>query len=126
MRQPLYSLVSTPEIRDFVRIKQGMAAEMLEMTEQKYATIKVQIIDREDGGVRVFSDDLPGLILSGEDNEVVVAAIVPAIEAILTHMGFEGFSVHPSRKLAEIVDGDNPQDFDVHVKQFVVEWAKAA
>jgi len=38
---------------------------------------------REDGGVRVWSDHVPGLVLSGRDPERVLADIEPALKAIL-------------------------------------------
>lgn len=39
---------------------------------------------RKDGGVRVWSDDVPGLVLSGRDEAEVVKDIQPALEAILS------------------------------------------
>lgn len=53
--------------------------------------VKVTIEDREDGGVNVSSDDLPGLILSGSDRAGILAAIEPAARAILERKG-ESFS----------------------------------
>jgi hypothetical protein len=50
-------------------------------------TITVYIEDREDGGVRVWSDDLPGLVLSGSNRIKVLADIEPAVKAILEHKG---------------------------------------
>jgi hypothetical protein len=44
--------------------------------------LSVKIEQRDDGGVLVRSDDLPGLILSGEDPRQVGACIIPAIEAL--------------------------------------------
>ena len=37
---------------------------------------------REDGGLRVYSDDIPGLILSHSDPRKVLADIAPALEVI--------------------------------------------
>jgi hypothetical protein len=42
---------------------------------------------RSDGGVKVWSEDLPGLILSGKDRTKVLAAIDPAVKALLGHKG---------------------------------------
>lgn len=53
--------------------------------------VKVTIENREDGGVNVSSDDLPGLILSGCNRLGIFAAIEPAARAILEHRG-ESFS----------------------------------
>jgi len=41
--------------------------------------IKITLAPREDGGLRVWSDDLPGLILSGVDQEAVLADLDIAI-----------------------------------------------
>ena len=49
--------------------------------------IKVTIENRDDGGVNVSSDDLPGLVLSGSNRLGIFAAIEPAVRAILEHKG---------------------------------------
>lgn len=49
--------------------------------------IGVTIEDREDGGIRVYSDDLPGLLLSGKNRVSVLADIEPAARAILEYSG---------------------------------------
>lgn len=51
--------------------------------------IKVMIEDRPDGGVRVWSNDLPGLILSGQNRMKILAAIEPAARALLEFNGIE-------------------------------------
>ena len=96
------------------------------MHENEFATITVSLLDREDGGVRVQSDDLPGLILSGSDKEQVVKSIIPAISALLENLGFRDFHVYPSRALSEIMETENPQNLDMHVQEYVVKYAKAA
>ncbi len=40
---------------------------------------------REDGGLRVWSDDIPGLRLSHNDPALVMADVWPAIKTILGH-----------------------------------------
>jgi hypothetical protein len=57
--------------------------------------ITVQLIPREDGGLRVSSVDVPGLILSGPDPARVMAQILPAARAILT---LKGPCPHPDVK----------------------------
>jgi hypothetical protein len=49
--------------------------------------INVSIEDRGDGSVYVWSDDLPGLILSGKLRTRILAGILPAARAILEHKG---------------------------------------
>jgi hypothetical protein len=46
-------------------------------------TIKIE--EREDGGIRVSSTDWPGLLLSGNDTDQVMACVLPAIRAIEAH-----------------------------------------
>jgi hypothetical protein len=46
--------------------------------------IRVSIEPREDGGVRVWSEDLPELVLSHADAESVIADIPRAMEVILS------------------------------------------
>jgi hypothetical protein len=46
-------------------------------------TIRVQ--DREDGGLRIWSDDIPGLVLSSLDRSGVWRDLGPAIEVLLEH-----------------------------------------
>ena len=41
--------------------------------------------DRDDGGLRVWSDDIPGLILSHSDQRLVLLDIGPAIIALAEH-----------------------------------------
>lgn len=45
--------------------------------------ITVTFQAREDGGLRAWSPDVPGLVLSGADPAKVMEDLVPAIEAIL-------------------------------------------
>jgi hypothetical protein len=89
-------------------------------------TLTVTLEDREDGGVRVSSADLPGLILSGSDKHKVLGSVSLAIAALLEHSGLENVTVKPAKSLAEILNGKNPQDVDMHVQHFVIEYRKAA
>lgn len=45
----------------------------------------IKIMPRGDGGLRIRSDDAPGLILSGPDPVKVIAAVLPALEALADH-----------------------------------------
>ncbi len=46
----------------------------------------VKLQRRRDGGLRAWSDDVPGLVLSGDDPELVLADIGPALQVILSDM----------------------------------------
>lgn len=51
--------------------------------------VKVTVETRVDGNTSVSSDELPGLILVGRDRTKILAAIEPAVRAILRHKGEE-------------------------------------
>jgi hypothetical protein len=98
------------------------------MNRQEYVVVTVTLEDREDGGLRVYSKDLPGLILSGPDKKEICDLIAPAIKGLLEYKGVHTISVHATRALEDILKHDSPRDVDIHVQQeqFVVELATAA
>jgi hypothetical protein len=53
---------------------------------QSYYKVVVQFERRSDGGLRAYSDEVPGLVLSHSDPKLVLADIKPALERILSHM----------------------------------------
>lgn len=57
---------------------------------------------REDGGLRVSSEDLPGLILSGADPKKVSAAIYTAVRALMDWDVENGIS--PAPEVVEATD----------------------
>ena len=52
---------------------------------QRYLKIQVVFERREDGGMRVYSDDVPGFVLSGANCAAVFDDIVPALKFIFEH-----------------------------------------
>jgi len=54
---------------------------MMKKFEQPLLTVILQ--RREDGGLRVFSNEVPGLILSGQYPQKVLDDIKPALETIM-------------------------------------------
>lgn len=56
-------------------------------------TLTVTLEIREDGGLRVYSDELPGLILSGENPAKVAADIVPAWTVLANYVYRQGLNV---------------------------------
>jgi hypothetical protein len=105
-----------------------MRAEQMSDLQPKLLTIvTVTLEDREDGGLRVYSDDLPGLILSGPNRDSVAEKIAPAIQALFEHKGFRGVVVRAAQPLNTVLQKASPRDMDVHVhQQFVVELPEAA
>lgn len=85
--------------------------------------LTVTLEDRADGGLRVYSDDLPGLILSGRDKNAICNAIAPAITALFQHRGIDGVVVRHATPISEVLKRQSPRDIDVqvHHQQFVVE-----
>ena len=47
--------------------------------------VVVTLEDREDGGVRAYSEDIPGFVLSNSDPVAVLKDIEPALEEILSY-----------------------------------------
>lgn len=47
-------------------------------------SIAVSLERRPDGGLRAWSDDVPGFVLSHKDASAVLRDIKPALEAILS------------------------------------------
>lgn len=103
------------------------------MMTHKTFIINVSMEDREDGGLRVRSDELPGLVLSGHSKIAVCAMIKPAILAILRHQGFENVSVRAAEPFSSALRRPSPRDVAVDVvvpssnrSSFVVELDMAA
>ncbi len=81
-----------------------------------YSVVTVTLEDRTDGGLRVFSEDLPGLLLSGPDKEDVCDRIAPAIQALLEHKGVRAV-VYPSRPIPQVMAEPSPRALDMHAMQ---------
>jgi len=62
-------------------LQDGWLVEVLAEVPDREITLKFQ--DREDGGLRVWSDDVPGLVLSGPDPVAVIGDVGPALSVLL-------------------------------------------
>jgi len=51
----------------------------------RYLKVTVTFERREDGGLRVYSDDVPGFVLSGPNPHAVLDDVVPALTALFEH-----------------------------------------
>lgn len=51
------------------------------------------ITPREDGGLRVYSPDEMGLLLSGPDPKAVMSSILPALEMLADHAARSGMMI---------------------------------
>lgn len=94
---------------------------------KQVAVVTVSIEDRGDGGLRVSSDVLPGLILSGRDKKAVWESIAPAIRAIFQRKGKQ-VTVYPNQPFMDVMRQASPRmvDMNVHQEQFVIELLEAA
>lgn len=93
-----------------------------------YSVVRVTLTDRADGGLRVHSEDLPGLVLSGPSQQQVCERIAPAIKALLEHKGIQVVSVSAGQSMPEVLGQGSPRDLDMHIQHgiFVVVLAKQA
>lgn len=51
--------------------------------------ITIKLAPREDGGLRVWSDDLPGLVLSAPNQRDAMLDLGKAIISLLEHHGWQ-------------------------------------
>ncbi len=65
-----------------------MASRTNEMGSTNKTPFKITVLfeTREDGGLRAYSEDLPGFVLSHADSDAVMADIEPSLECILSAM----------------------------------------
>ena len=76
----------------------------------KFAKIFVRLERRADGGLRAYSEDVPGFVLSHINPDAVLADVKPALEGILSYMLNANVEVEPLSHLrteisgAEIID----------------------
>lgn len=93
---------------------------------QQVTVVKVTIEDQAGGGISVYSETLPGLMLSGSNRSAICDAIVPAIKALLERLGYKVANIRPERPIRTVMGEPSPRDVDMHVQQFVVEYLEAA
>jgi hypothetical protein len=51
----------------------------------RYLKVSVVFQRRDDGGLQVYSDEVPGFVLSGADAHAVFADVIPALTFIFEH-----------------------------------------
>lgn len=66
------------------------------------AGVTIKLLVREDGGLRVCSDDVPGLILSGPDQAVVLGDVLPALRVLMPSL-FGPLAAPPMTPTAPLV-----------------------
>ena len=73
------------------------------------AKIVVSFERRADGGLRAYSDDVPGFVLSHSDSQAVLDDVKPALEEILSHMFGGHVVVEELSRLHDQVSGLLPE-----------------
>lgn len=75
------------------------------MTEKMFK-VTVCFEARPDGGLRVYSEDVPGLVLSHTDVDGVLEDVKTAIETLLSHRYGGTFVVNPLPNLRDALEAD--------------------
>lgn len=95
--------------------------------------IEVVLEDAGDNGLRVFSEQLPGLILSGTEKMSVTRCILPAIKALLEAKNFTNVTISQTMPFSLALAAPSPRvvDIDVNCSEesktlYLVEYAEAA
>lgn len=89
---------------------------------EKSFKVTVNFERRADGGLRVWSEDIPGLVLSHHDVDGVLEDVKTAIRTILAHRLNTNIEVRPLEDLREVLeDGGivDPKCFEPGRKEYV-------
>jgi hypothetical protein len=68
--------------------------------------VTVHFDRRADGGLRVWSDDVPGLVLSSADVDGAIEDVPVAIRVILSHMLCADVDVRPLTNIREALEAN--------------------
>jgi len=81
--------------------------------------VLVTFESRGDGGLRAYSDDVPGFVLSNQSCDVVLSGVEPTLETILSAMVGAPIRVSSLYELHELRDGLREAGiiWDSHTKQ---------
>src|SRR5215468_7375473 len=87
--------------------------------------VTVHFERREDGGLTVWSDDLPGLTLSNRDPALVLKDVKPAIEGLVTDILGKRVRVEPLVALHEVLHPETTVKPDIPsgVREYVSKVA---
>jgi hypothetical protein len=84
--------------------------------------VTVNFEPRPDGGLRAWSDDVPGLVLSHTDIDGVIADVTQALKVILSHQLNAEIDVQPLRNIREMLESNGivaPGGFVPGPKEYV-------
>jgi len=80
---------------------------------------------RPDGGLRAYSDDVPGLVLSHTDVDGVLADVTEALKVILSHRLQAAIDVKPLSNIREALEDHGivaPAGFVPGPKEYVANF----
>jgi hypothetical protein len=77
--------------------------EVDSMVDKSFKVI-VHFDRREDGGLRAWSDDVPGLLLSHSNVDGIIADVPEALTVILSHMLCRSVAVKPLGNIREALE----------------------
>lgn len=63
--------------------------------------IVVTFEGREDGGLRAYSEDIPGFVISGFDADAVMSDLIPALQGYISHTRGAAVTVQPLPRLRQ-------------------------
>lgn len=93
----------------------------------RYIKVSVIFERRPDGGLRAYSDDVPGLVLSGHDANAVFEDVIPAIEVLLLENSGIKAKFKPVMGLRAALENDGflpPKNTET--REYVAPYSKAA
>ena len=82
---------------------------------KQITVVDVKFLDRRDGGLRVYSDTLPELMLSGANSNEVCACIEPAIKIIFAQRGYKVTAITDSERIISIMKLPSPRNMNLRV-----------
>jgi hypothetical protein len=91
---------SVDKLDSSLRVFFGRAVA-LEPKTPRFKEICLTFEKRDDEGLRVYSDDVPGFVLAHSDPDTVFADIKPALETILSEMFSKHVTVGPLEQLRD-------------------------
>lgn len=94
---------------------------MKKKTERSFK-VTVCFEQRPDGGLRVWSDDVPGLVLSSTDIDGVLADVTSTLGVMLSHLMNTDIEVEPLGNITEALENDGivpPKGFVPGLKEYV-------
>lgn len=94
------------------------------MTTDRSFKVTVCFERRPDGGLRAYSDDVPGLVLSHTDIDGVLADVTEALKVILSHRLNVSIDVKPLTDIRDVLERNgivdrHPMGFAPGPKEYV-------